>query len=276
MVKWVRGKASHQIALQPHRPKNIAVSHPQKPSSSSVPPQPFRFLCLPVELRLKVYSCAFYCPRVGDFTYTTIVPPGIKEPKSCLSLLLACRQIYAEAHAYFYRLNTFYFFCTDTLYYFLRSIGPIRRMHVRALRFEYHSTQAHPIGFDCCKSAFRLLKTCGRLEWVSFNLWIDRQNGYDSLREVRGLKTVLIKQRAPLSLSQRIHAWVNRVKLCRSGMRIEGPAHLSTDSKELERAMKRPRLKRYMPDEEEEVDLFKRWKPRKRRTEVQMLMSVRR
>lgn len=71
--------------------------------------QVFRFLDLPVELRLRIYGFVFPCHRgFVRFFHKTAPNEGMIRPANVkTNLLLACRKIHDEALSTLYRVNTF-------------------------------------------------------------------------------------------------------------------------------------------------------------------------
>lgn len=78
-------------------------------SRAVVTQQVFRFLDLPVELRLRIYGFVFPCHRgfVRFFHKTGPFSGKIKPANVKTNLLLACRKIHDEALPTLYRANTF-------------------------------------------------------------------------------------------------------------------------------------------------------------------------
>ncbi|KAL2036437.1 hypothetical protein N7G274_010838 [Stereocaulon virgatum] len=178
-------------------------------------------------------------------------------PKAChfikpsvdLAILLVSKQIYTEAFHIFYSTNRFHFPDTQILYRFLRNIGYVRRQHLTMITFDWHGAEA--------KEAFRLLKTCRRLKSLHFTAPCTEPPGHAAIREIRGLEEAQVIGR--VHHIRLPHCSYYRCRCYDRGYSQEyGPL---ADISELERAMMRPRLRRYALDPNETFELFK---PRKR------------
>ena len=185
--------------------------------------------------------------------------------KSTLNILLVCKHIYIEAFHVFYASNRFYFPDTELLYSFLKGIGYSRRQHLSMVAFDWCGPYA--------KDAFRLLKTCRRLKSVQFTLPCCEPPGYAAVREIRGLEQARVLERRHYGTwmcgSGRIAATDYNCR-CRYYTQGEGPLD---DVQELERAMMRPRLKRYAGDPDERLDLFKGKREVWKKTEESVLFE---
>ena len=168
--------------------------------------------------------------------------------KSTLNLLLVCKQIYIEAFHIFYASNRFYFSDTELLYCFLKGIGYNRRQHLSMVAFDWCGPYA--------KEAFRLLKTCRRLKTVQFTIPCCEPPGYAAVREIRGLEQAMVLERRHYGERTSDHGWIAAADYRCRCERTQGKGPLD-DAPELERAMMRPRLKRYAEDPNEKLDLFK-------------------
>ncbi|OAA77566.1 hypothetical protein LEL_04389 [Akanthomyces lecanii RCEF 1005] len=76
------------------------IATPITPLVASPPPHPLSFLVLPVEVRLQIYGYLLQLPPIG-----TAHPHD--ESRVSAAILLASRQIHAEAAAVLYSANTF-------------------------------------------------------------------------------------------------------------------------------------------------------------------------
>ena len=142
----------------------------------------FPFLELPVELRNIIYGHVLTSSKPRRMLhYSARRAPT---PSSCLALLEVCRQIYEEAFHLFYRENTLKFETTGDLNAFLYHVGYARRQGIRSIEFFWAGSEP--------KYAFRMLKTCQRLEKIAIenSRGGQRRSGEVALREVRGLKIV--------------------------------------------------------------------------------------
>lgn len=70
--------------------------------TTSTPAQPFRFLALPTELRLRIYEYLLLVPKTIDLD-----PSNARTIAPRLQLLFVNHQLHAEASRVFYRRNTF-------------------------------------------------------------------------------------------------------------------------------------------------------------------------
>lgn len=163
-----------------------------------------------------------------------------------LAILQVSKQTYLEAFHIFYRETCITILDTSMLYSFLKNIGYARRQSLTSLEFSYSGKDS--------KTAFRLLKTCQNLRWLTIDLLVADRGppvAWQALREVRGLEKVRFK--------------VIRCNQCRCVWHRAGdptnihPAARSIDDlvQHLEEGMTRPRLKKYSADPNEKIDLFK-------------------
>jgi hypothetical protein len=70
--------------------------------------KPFRFLALPVEIRLQIYEAVLRVDRtidLGAYNHAKVTP--------LLGLFFVCRQAYEEAYPVFYGINTFRLYSVD-------------------------------------------------------------------------------------------------------------------------------------------------------------------
>ena len=168
--------------------------------------------------------------------------------KSALNILLVCKQIYIEAFHIFYASNKFYFSDTELLYCFLKGIGYNRRQHLSMISFGWCVPYA--------KDAFRLLKTCKRLKSVQFTIPCCDPPGYAAVREIRGLEQAMVLERRHYGKWPSDKNWTAAADYRCQCESTQGKSSLD-DVPELERAMMRPRLKRYAEAPNEKFDLFK-------------------
>jgi len=201
--------------------------------------------CIP-EIRDRIYKyvlCSDKSVVVSDDIISTSID-GENCNKWHLSILLLSRQTYIEAFHIFYRYNNFYFTSTNRLYRFLRNIGYARRQHVTAIKFYWFGSDS--------KRAFRLLKTCQGLKFLKTSIIDNQPDEYVALREVRGLEKITIDD-----FPARDNYHFN--------------PSIYHDSRELEQAMMRPRLKCYAANPDEKLDLFKRRRESSKMTEGENL-----
>ena len=184
-----------------------------------------------------------------------------------LSILLVCKQIYAEAFHVYYSSNCFYIPDTALLFSFLKGIGYNRRQHLTMIAFDWRGAYA--------KEAFRLLKTCRMLRTISLTLPCSKPPGYAAIREIRGLERVSVEVRIHYSQSilNTLHRSIVEGYDCSCGGRQSGKGRFD-HIHELESAMKRPRLKQYALDPNEEFDLFKRRLESFKATEGSLLCDI--
>ena len=194
---------------------------------------------------MEIEECS-NAPRFIDMQFLT---------KSTLNILLACKHVYIEAFHVFYTYNRFYFPDTELLFSFLKGIGYNRRQHLTMIVFDWCGPFA--------KEAFRLLKTCRRLKSIQLKIPCSEPPGYGAVREIRGLEQALVLDRLHYGIHQ-LRYPVRRENhyrlasedyrcLCYRDPHGKGPLD---DVHELERAMMRPRLKRYAEDPSEKFNLF--------------------
>jgi hypothetical protein len=109
---------------------------------------PSTFLALPLEIRLEIYSYLYIHPTVN--LYQKLNPLNLRNSHTRdsltvaqnpvtyggtihLALLLACKQIHAEASSILYSSNTFSFNDPKGILAFLGQIGPVNTQFVRTL-----------------------------------------------------------------------------------------------------------------------------------------------
>jgi hypothetical protein len=173
-----------------------------------------------------------------------------------LDLLRSCKQIYFEAYHLFYLYNMLEFSSTANLHSFLLGIGHARRQQIRQIHVHWgwkHNGLA--------KEAFRILRTCGRLSVVYLTL-TDKSNypalpaSAVALRGVRGLKSIIVERQFFNPLS--------RFRFKTSRTVVESPSSLV-------RYSTRPRLLKYLPREEDEINHFPQKSLRVLRSDPQIL-----
>lgn len=184
-----------------------------------------------------------------------------------LSILLVSKQIYVEAFYVFYTKNCLSFTDTGLLYRFLKNIGYTRRQHLTMIYFLWRGPDA--------KEAFRLLKTCRRLQTVQFTVPCSHPPGYEALKEVRvenskarALVHFTPAQNPPLDIRDHTSCFGDYRCHCVCRRRYE-PA---SSMRELEKAMMRPRREQDLPDPNEKFDLFKPKREHFKKSEEQDLL----
>lgn len=221
---------------QPHKEtQHTGTTSSQTKTKKEKTGTPLQLLPFPSEIRHQIYEYVLYVPNTASRDSFDKRPWWVKSaptPKNFnLSILLASKQTYIEAHHIFYRINELIFKDTSALFQFLCHIGYVRRQQIVSISFQKFERNA--------KLAFRLLKSCQRLKCLRFLLPDDKPPGYAALREVRGIEDVEIFC-YPLPIWD-IH-WFKGSALKQA----------------LQQAMSRPRLKRYEPNDEKKLDLFKK------------------
>lgn len=210
-----------------------------------------KLLSLPPEIRNRIYTFVLSIPR-NDLCQRHLPDlPRVQRANSCsndprspnLSVLLVCKQIYIEAYHIFSHHNELHFDNTTRLLNFLRRIGYARRQQLRVIFFHEFDDQA--------KKAFRLLRTCPKLTRVRLIFPTRRAAlyppGYAALREVRGLQAVDMHGQGRSFFGPDYRKIVQPWEI--------DPVCNPTD---LERAMMRPRLKRFVADSNKKINLFHR------------------
>ena len=198
------------------------------------------------------------------------------------NILQASRQTCREASHYFYDKCTLGFAGTTPLLRFLRCIG--RSPFSCNSRLSSHNPRHGPAGTMLiliflvgkrrrqqitrvffqwrgpdAKEAFRLVKTCGSLEAITFTQPCTICPGYEALREVRGLKQAISciithayasdqenenpRPRHP-TLSAPLVDFVCRQFLCNCDAHLDQRVWPQINREELQRAMMRPPKKR--------------------------------
>ena len=200
-------------------------------------------LPFPPEIRDRIYKHVLAHERMPAtlLRWTDTYPPGA----SFLAILLVSKQTYIEAFHVFYREGCIILHDTNELFSFLKNIGYARRQQVTELEFYWANG-------DTTKQAFRLLQKCQNLQSLTINCMLVNNAppvGWQALREVRGLKEVYFKlsdvhiqyylSAVPQTLQPEVDGRVNLVR------------HLTE-------GMTRPRLKKYLTDPDEKIDLFNR------------------
>lgn len=214
----------------------------------------------------------------NTFRTNSVVPnPKHKDPNwgvthqvdpQNLSILLVSKQIYVEAFHVFYSTNCLSFTDTGLLFRFLKNIGSIRRQHLTMIYFLWRGPDA--------KEAFRLLKTCRRLKIVQFTVPCSHPPGYEALKEVRveeakarALVHFTPAQNPPLNIHDHTSCFGDYLCHCLCRRHYEPSSNL----RELEKAMMRPRCEQDIADTEEKFDLFKLKRERFKMSEEQDLLK---
>ena len=150
----------------------------------------FPLMKLPWEIRQRIYYLHFQQPKKQD-AWGAECPAGDR----CLiavyndfvpvrELILANKLIYHEAMPVYYRTKTFIFESVQSLWRFLRIIGPTQRSHVAHVCFTLRGTRE--------RYGFRLLADYPRLQ--SLEIIVPEVYGspfvVNHLLQVRGLKSV--------------------------------------------------------------------------------------
>ncbi|MCJ1247760.1 hypothetical protein MMC30_004975 [Trapelia coarctata] len=218
--------------------------------SSKASKEPFRLLGLPREIRDMIYRQHFEIASKVEMPHHQHHPVNAGKHRPVLFLLETCKQIYFEAYHMYYKYNMLAFPSTANLYSFLLGIGHARRQQITQIHVRWGW---EPDGL--AKEAFRLLRACGRLLVLYLTLTDMSNSRYlpttaAALREVRGLKSIYVER-------QFLNSTRNRTK-------VRSPQDLT-------RYVTRPRLLRYLLDDEDEIDLFNQKPLRFRRTEPQLL-----
>ena len=220
----------------------------------------------PPEIRERIYK--FVLTSEDDMPTTTRTDgPDTR----CLSLLLVCKQICLEAFHIFYRHNNLNFANLGALWLFLKNIGYARRLYVAHITFAWQGLED--------KQTFRLLQRCPNLKSLDIILpgsYYEPGKCYDSegrktLSEVRGIEVVnfwglvLHAENLPHPQGPRINSSLMPNRYAQLVGNFLGEMEI------LRNDMMRPRLKRYAPKADENINLFKPRKEITRKSEVQLL-----
>ena len=150
----------------------------------------FPLMRLPWEIRQRIYYLHFQQPKKQD-AWGAECPAGDRCPIAVYNdfvpvreLILANKLVYHEAMPIYYRTKTFIFESVQSLWRFLRIIGPIQRSHVAHICFTLRGTRE--------RYGFRLLADCPRLQSLEIILSGSYRSPFvlNHLLQVRGLKSV--------------------------------------------------------------------------------------
>lgn len=113
--------------------------------------------------------------------------PAKRIRASLLALLLVSKITFKEAYHVFYNVNKIVFGDTESLFFFLKRIGNLRRQEISHISFDWAGQNA--------TEAFNLLKACRKLR--SLEIKIPSKvympfEGYEVLCGIRGLESVII------------------------------------------------------------------------------------
>lgn len=98
----------HKLSIHDVSTAEGKGKEPESSEKSEKPVEPFRFLDLPSELRVKIYGYHFE----GTDPVVDLTPDNYKKVHRKLFLLCTCRTIYREASYFYYSTHTFRIFPT--------------------------------------------------------------------------------------------------------------------------------------------------------------------
>lgn len=156
----------------------------------AAPIDAFPLMRLPWEIRQRIYYLHFQQPKKQD-AIGAECPAGDRCPIAVYNdfvpvreLILANKLIYHEAMPIYYRTKTFVFESVQSLWRFLRTIGPAQRSHVAHICFTLRGTRE--------RYGFTLLADCPRLQSLEIILPGRSPVIPSHLLRVRGLKSVTL------------------------------------------------------------------------------------
>lgn len=221
----------------------------------------------PVATAQPALTCLPFPAEIRDRIYRNVLISDASPPltlfrkggpdTTCLSLLLASKRTYLEAFHIFYRHNVFEFKDTTALGLFLEGIGRARRFYVSHIYFPWKGPLA--------KEAFYLLQRCPNLrnlvvQMTSDYIWKNSNEAYgaDILGEVRGLEGVKFAGLEHGDFNSIARQDPNNLVGHRNPDRFIDRlwTHIVYEMGALRDDMLRPRLGRFAPRKNEEIDLF--------------------
>ena len=158
--------------------------------NDAAPTNVFPLVKLPLEIRQRIYYFHFQQPKKRDVLGVEC-PAWDRCPLADYSgflpvqeLILASKLIYHEAMPIYYRTKTFTFQSIESLWRFLRVIGPVQRSYVAHVCFNLRGTRE--------SYGFRLLADCPRLQTLEiiFADFHPSPLSVGHLFQVRGLKSI--------------------------------------------------------------------------------------
>ena len=162
----------------------------RNPKNDAAPTNVFPLVKLPLEIRQRIYHFHFHQPKKLD-VFEGECPAWVPCPLADYSdflpvqeLILASKLIYHEAMPIYYRIKTLTFESIESLWRFLRVIGPVQRSYVAYICFNLRGTRE--------SYEFRLLADCPRLQTLEiiFDNFHPSRLSVGHLFQVRGLKSV--------------------------------------------------------------------------------------